>query len=95
MTGEKMLALATRLREAAHYCTELSALEDQCRDVADELERVADVPQSPPQEARQIADAKRIAAAVLKAISDGADSLEIYEAVYAAVSDSSQLGKSQ
>lgn len=47
MTSEEMLTLATRLREAAHYCTELITLEDQCRYVADELERHAAQPQIP------------------------------------------------
>lgn len=32
-------ALATRLREAAHYCTKLPELEYHCREVADELMR--------------------------------------------------------
>lgn len=36
--------LAKRLREAAHYCTQLSSLEEHCRAVADELERAQPVP---------------------------------------------------
>ncbi len=36
--------LATRLREAAYFCTELSALEEHCRAVADELERSVVMP---------------------------------------------------
>lgn len=35
---QTMLHLATRLREAAHYSTEISALEQHCQQIADELE---------------------------------------------------------
>ena len=40
-SAHTMLWLAQRLREAAHYCTELSELEKHCQSVAADLEALA------------------------------------------------------
>lgn len=40
LTESVLEALATRLREAAHFCTEMTELERHCREVADELMRL-------------------------------------------------------
>jgi hypothetical protein len=40
-SAQTMLWLAQRLREAAHYCTELSELEKHCQSVAADLEALA------------------------------------------------------
>ena len=40
-SAQTMLWLAQRLREAAHYCTELSELKKHCQSVAADLEALA------------------------------------------------------
>lgn len=39
--GDELEALATRLREAAHYCTDLVELERHCKEVAQGLVTLA------------------------------------------------------
>jgi hypothetical protein len=52
-SAHTMLWLAQRLREAAHYCTELSELEKHCESVAADLEALAAAQPVPADAARE------------------------------------------